>query len=224
MGRAAFLLAAIVAVSCAAPAPGLQTQRRPVPRRRPGLGRPARPRQHERPHAEPRHAGARGRLLHPLLRQSGLFADACGTPDRPLPPAVRRLRHLPGRRAARPGRNDDRRGLRCRGLRHRGVRQVAQRYAAPLPPQRPGIRRVLRLHLGPLGELLRPAPGPQRPRRPGQRLRHRRLHRPRHPVHRRPPSRALLHLGRLQHAPQPDASARSLVGPIRGKKPPAAPP
>ena len=54
------------------------------------------------------------------------------------------------------------RDLQGRRLRHRRLRQMAQRHAVPLPSQRPRLRRILRLHLRPLGPVLRPAAGPQR--------------------------------------------------------------
>src|SRR5262245_54909645 len=50
-------------------------ERRYHPRRRPGLGRPERPRQHQPEHAEHRLAGARRGALRPLLRLPRLLAD-----------------------------------------------------------------------------------------------------------------------------------------------------
>ena len=64
------------------------------------------------------------------------------------------------------------------------LRQVAQRQPVSVPPQRPRLRRVLRLHLGPLGRVLRPAAGAQRQAQSRQGLHHRRPDRPRDGVHR----------------------------------------
>ena len=96
------------------------------------------------------------RAIRALLRAAGLLADAGGVPHRPLAPAVRRSRRLHRAGAPRPRRAHHRRGLQGGGLRHRLLRQVAQRLAVPVPPQRPRLRGVLRVHLRPLGRVLRP--------------------------------------------------------------------
>ena len=61
-----------------------------------------------------------------------------------------------GARAAEPRREDHRRDLQGRGLRHRRVRQMAQRHAVSLSSQCPRLRRILRLHLRPLGRYFDP--------------------------------------------------------------------
>ena len=102
---------------------------------------------------------------------------------------------------------------------------MAQRLAVPVPPERPRLRRVLRLHLRPLGRVLRPAARPQRQGRHGQGLHHRRPDRPRDRVPRdeRGRGQAVLLLPRAQHAALADAGAGPVLAAVREGDAEAAP-
>ncbi len=162
-------------------------------------------------HAAHRFAGPRRRAVRAVLRLPGLLADAGRVSHRPLSSARRRARRLDRRRAAEPRREDDRRRLQGGRLRHRRVRQVAQRQPVALSSQRPRLRRVLRLHLRPLGRVLRPAAGAQRQARARQGLHHRRPDRPRAGVHRAEQGPAVLLLPAVQHAALAVAGARPVL-------------
>ena len=136
-------------------------------------------------HAAHRLAGPRRGAVRALLRLPGLLADAGRVPHRPLPSARRRPRASP---PAASGSNLDEKTIadafKAAGYATGAFGKWHNGSQYPYHPNAPRLRRVLRLHLRPLGRLLRPAAGPQRPARPRQRLHHRRPDRPRARVHR----------------------------------------
>ena len=188
-------------------------QRRRHPGRRPGLGRPERPRQHEPAHAEHRFACAR------TARRSTASSSARSARRRgpsSSPAATTRAAACAASRPGRSGwtstRRTHRRRLQGRGLRDRRVRQMAQRQPVAVSPERPRLRRVLRLHLRPLGRVLRPAAGSQRQARARQGLHRRRPDRPRDGVHREEQGSAVLLLRAVQHAALADCRCRTSTG------------
>ena len=110
--------------------------------RRPGLRRPAVPRQHRDPHAEPGQVLRPMRAVHRLPRRHDMRPDPLGPDDRALLQLRGRLAHHRRAVADARGRVDPPdRAARGR-LSHGPFRQVAPRRRPALPPARAGLRAV----------------------------------------------------------------------------------
>ncbi len=193
------------------------TERRRVSGGRRRVGRFPLSGQHQRHDSACRFTRPRRGESGMVLRLPGLFADAGGVPDGAVSRSVRRARGVDRSGATEPRRTDDRRRVPGRRVRDRVFREMAQRQPMAVSPQRAGVRRVLRVHLGSLGGVFRSPVGAQRRTGAWPGFRGGRFRLPGKRVHRGAAGQAVPVLRGVQHTTFPVGRPRGVLVAISGQ-------